>query len=84
MFSTWPVLQHNFNENLATIKTWHKALVRLTIRIWGAVLPSSQSIQAMELLQLSTVGSMYERIQQYQQLGSQFVSNQHNFWQDNQ
>ena len=43
MFPVWQVLQRNFDENLATIEAWQKALARLPIGMWGAILPSSQS-----------------------------------------
>ncbi|MDG2195525.1 MAG: hypothetical protein P8O70_01325 [SAR324 cluster bacterium] len=45
-------------------------------------MPSSQSTQALEQLQSNTIGNVYERIRQYQQLGMGIVSNQGNFWQD--
>ena len=38
MFSVWQVLQRNFDENLATIEAWQKALARLPIGMWGACL----------------------------------------------
>ena len=84
MFPVWQVLQRNFDENLATIEAWQKALARLPIGMWGAILPSSQSTQALEQLQSNAIWNMYERIRQYQQLGSEIVSNQGNFWQDKQ
>jgi len=49
--------------------------------MWGAILPSSQSTQALEQLQSNAIWNVYERIRQYQQLGSGIVSNQVNFWQ---
>ena len=82
MFPAWQVLQRNFDENLATIEAWQKALARLPIGMWGAISPSSQSTQALEQLQLNAIGNVYERIRQYQQLGLGIVSNQGNFWQD--
>ena len=84
MFPVWQVLQRNFDENLATIEAWQKALARLPLGMWGAILPSSQSTQALEQLQSNAIGNMYERIRQNQQLGSEVVSNQGNFWQDKQ
>ena len=84
MFPVWQVLQRNFDENLATIEAWQKALARLHIGMWGAILLSSQSTQALEQLQSNAIGNMYERIRQYLQLGSEIVSNQGNFWQDKQ
>ena len=84
MFPVWQVLQRNFDENLATIEAWQKALARLPIGMWGAILLSSQSTQALEQLQSNAIENMYERIRQYQQLGSEIVSNQGNFWQDKQ
>ena len=82
MFSAWQVLQRNFNENLATIEAWQKALDWLPTGMWGVILPSSQSTRALEQLQSSATGNVSERIRQYQQLGSGIVSNQGNFWQD--
>ena len=82
MFPAWQVLQSNFDENLATIEAWQKALARIPIGMWGVILPSSQSTQALEHLQSDTIGNMYERIRQYQQLGLGIVSNQGHFWQD--
>ena len=84
MFPVWQVLQRNFDENLATIEAWQKALARLPIGMWGVILLSSQSTQALEQLQSNAIRNMYERIRQYQQLGSEIVSNQGNFWQDKQ
>ena len=84
MFPVWQVLQRNFDENLTTIEAWQKALARLPIGMWGAILPSSQSTQALEQLQSNAIGSVYERIRQYQQLGSGIVSNQGKFWRDKQ
>ena len=84
MFPVWQVLQRNFDENLTTIEVWQKALARLPIGMWGAILPSSQSTQALEQLQSNAIGNVYERIRQYQQLGSGIVSNQGNFWRDKQ
>ena len=84
MFPVWQVLQRNFDENLTTIEAWQKELARLPIGMWGAILPSSQSTQALEQLQSNAIRNMYERIRQYQQLGSEIVSNQGNFWQDKQ
>ena len=83
MFPVWQVLQRNFDEN-ATIEAWQKVLTRLPIGMWGAILLSSQSTQTLEQLQSNAIGNMYERIRQYQQLGSEIVSNQGNFWQDKQ
>ena len=84
MFPVWQVLQRNFDENLATIEAWQKALARLPVGMWGAILPSSQSTQALEQLQSNAIGNVYERIRQHQQLGSGIVSNQGNFWRDKQ
>ena len=84
MFPVWQVLQRNFDENLATIEAWQKALARLPVGMWGAILPSSQSTQALEQLQSNAIGNVYERIRQYQQLASGIVSNQGNFWRDKQ
>ncbi len=84
MFPVWQVLQRNFDENLATIEAWQKALARLPIGMWRAILPSSQSTQALEQLQSNAIGNVYERIRQCQQLGSGIVSNQGNFWRDKQ
>ena len=84
MFPVWQVLQRNFDENLATIEAWQKALARLPVGMWGAILPSSQSTQALEQLQSNAIGNVYERIRQSQQLGSGIVSNQGNFWRDKQ
>ena len=82
MFSAWQVLQRNFDENLATIEAWQKALARLPTGMWGVTLPLSQSNKALEQLQSNATGNVSERIRQYQQLGSGIVSNQGNFWQD--
>ena len=82
MFSAWQVLQRNFDENLATIEAWQKALARLPTGMWGVTLPLSQSTRALEQLQSNATGNVSERIRQYQQLGSGIVSNQGNFWQD--
>ena len=82
MFLVWQVLQRNFDENLATIEAWQKALARLPIGMCGAILPSFQSTQALEQLQSNAIRNVYERIQRYQQLGLGIVSNQGNFWQD--
>ena len=79
MFSAWQVLQCNFDENLATIVAWQKALARLPTGMWGVILPLSQSNEALEQLQSSATGNVSERIRQYQQLGSGIVSNQGNF-----
>ena len=84
MFSAWQVLQCNFDENLATIEAWQEALVWLTFGVWETIMPSSQSTPASEQLQSNAIGNVYERIRQYQQLGSGIVSNQGNFWQDKQ
>ena len=84
MFPVWQVLQRNFDENLATIEAWQKALARLPVGMWGAILPSSQSTQALEQLLSNAIGNVHERIRQYQQLGSEIVSNQGNFWRDKQ
>ena len=84
MFPVWQVLQRNFDDNLTTIEAWQKELAWLPIGMWGTILPSSQSTQAFEQLQSNAIGNMYERIRQYQQLGSEIVSNQGNFWQDKQ
>ena len=84
MFPVWQVLQRNFDENLATIEAWQKALARLPIGMWGAILLSSQSTQALEQLQSNAIGNVYERIRQSQHLGSGIVSNQGNFWRDKQ
>ena len=81
MSPAWQVLQRNFDENLAAIEAWQKALARLPIGMWGAILPSSQSTQALEQLQLNAIGNVYEQIRQYQQLGLGIVSNRVNFWQ---
>ena len=75
MFPVWQVLRRNFDENLATIEAWQKALARLPIGMWGAILLSSQSTQALAQLHSNTIGNMYERILQYQQLGAGIVSN---------
>ena len=82
MFSAWQVLQRNFNENLATIEAWQKALDWLPTGMWGVILPLSQSTKALEQLQSNATRNVSERIRQYQQLGSGIVSNQGNFWQD--
>ena len=82
MFSAWQVLQRNFDENLATIEAWQKALARLPTGMWGVTLPLSQSTKALEQLQSNATRNVSERIRQYQQLGSGIVSNQGNFWQD--
>ena len=82
MFSAWQVLQRNFDENLATIEAWQKALARLPTGMWGIILPLSQSTKALEQLQSNATRNVSERIRQYQQLGSGIVSNQGNFWQD--
>ncbi len=82
MFSAWQVLQRNFNENLATIEAWQKALDWLPNGMWGVILPLSQSTKALEQLQSNATGNVSERVRQYQQLGSGIVSNQGNFWQD--
>ena len=82
MFSAWQVLQRNFNENLATIEAWQKALDWLPTGMWGVILPLSQSTKALEQLQSNATGNVSERARQYQQLGSGIVSNQGNFWQD--
>ena len=82
MFSAWQVLQRNFDENLATIEAWQKALAWRPTGMWGVILPSSQSTKALEQLQSNATGNVSERIRQYQQLGSGIVSNQGNFWQD--
>ena len=84
MFPVWQVLQRNFDENLATIEARQKALARLPVGMWGAILPSSQSTRALEQLQSNAIGNVYKRIRHYQQLGSGIVSNQGNFWQDKQ
>ena len=84
MFPVWQVLQRNFDENLATIEAWQKALARLPVGVWGSILPSSQSTQALEQLQSNAIGNVYERIRQYRQLGSGIVLNQGNFWRDKQ
>ena len=84
MFSAWQVLQRNFDENLATIEAWQKALAWRPTGMWGVTLPLSQSTKALEQLQSNAIGNVYERIRQYQQLGSGIVSNQGNFWQDKQ
>ena len=84
MFSAWQVLQRNFDKNLATIEAWQEALAWLTFGVWETIMPSSQSTQALEQLQSNAIGNVYERIRQYQQLGSGIVSNQGNFWQDKQ
>ena len=84
MFSAWQVLQRNFDENLATIEAWQKALAWRPTGMWGVILPLSQSTKALEQLQSNAIGNVYERIRQYQQLGSGIVSNQGNFWQDKQ
>ena len=83
MFSAWQVLQRNFDENLAIIEAWQKALARLPTGMWGVTLPLSQSTKALEQLQSNAIENVSERIRQYQQLGSGIVSNQGNFWQDN-
>ncbi len=82
MFSAWQVLQRNFNENLATIEAWQKALDWLPTGMWGVILPLSKSTKALEQLQSNATGNVSERARQYQQLGSGIVSNQGNFWQD--
>jgi len=82
MFSTWQVLQRNFDEDLATIEAWQKALAWLPTGMWGVTLPLSQSTKALEQLQSNATRNVSERIRQYQQLGSGIVSNQGNFWQD--
>ena len=82
MFSAWQVLQRNFDENLATIEAWQKALAWRPTGMWGVILPSSRSTKALEQLQSNATRNVSERIRQYQQLGSGIVSNQGNFWQD--
>ena len=82
MFSAWQVLQRNFDENLAIIEAWQKALARLPTGMWGVILPLSQSTKALEQLQSNAIRNVSERIRKYQQLGSGIVSNQGNFWQD--
>ena len=82
MFSAWQVLQRNFDENLATIEAWQKALAWRPTGMWGVILPLSQSTKALEQLQSNATGNVFERVRQYQQLGSGIVSNQGNFWQD--
>ena len=82
MFPVWQVLQRNFDENLATIEAWQKALDWRPAGMWGVILPSSQSTKALKQLQSNATGNVSERIRQYQQLGSGIVSNQGNFWQD--
>ena len=82
MFSTWQVLQRNFDEDLATIEARQKALAWLPTGMWGVTLPLSQSTKALEQLQSNATRNVSERIRQYQQLGSGIVSNQGNFWQD--
>ena len=82
MFSAWQVLQRNFDENLATIEAWQKALAWRPTGMWGIILPLFQSTKALEQLQSNATGNVSERIRQYQQLGSGIVSNQGNFWQD--
>jgi len=82
MFSAWQVLQRNFDEDLATIEAWQKALAWLPTGMWGVTLPLSQSTKALEQLQSNATRNVSERIRQYQQLGSGIVSNQGNFWQD--
>ena len=82
MFSAWQVLQRNFDEDLATIEAWQKALDWLPTGMWGVILPLSQSTKALEQLQSNANGNVSERVRQYQQLGSGIVSNQGNFWQD--
>ena len=48
MFPVWQVLQRNFDENLATIVAWQKALARLPTGMWGVILPLSQYNEALE------------------------------------
>ena len=58
MFPVWQVLQRNFDENLATIEAWQTALAGLPTGMWGAILLSSQSTQALEQLQSNAIGNV--------------------------